>query len=321
MLAGDGGSGMATQTVDLIDLGDQAQLRRRTLIWALVSGFILTVIWSFTFVDSVIGGSIANTLLGYEADAAVLTGPAMAVAFAFVSGIAGTFTACNIAGMSAVAPLMAQDRVVTTRETLTAIAKPLAWLAVAMCGVAVVYGFIGVLMRDSLPQLSQAVTESGMPLRLVQSSVVFGFVGLAFVYLGLAALGYLPDALQRLRERHPRTDVVVMGVLIGAFLIGRPFPLFRTMFEYAASTGNPLLGSATFVLQAVGNIIIMAVLFVLLFVVAGGRFRGWLAALPGRMERFTGGALILAGSFTFMYWVLRVPTIFGYGWFPTAPWS
>ena len=65
----------------------------------------------------------------------------------------------------------------------------------------------------------------------------------------------------------------------------------------------------------------MVGLFVLLFTFGGGRFRKWLQASPGRIGRFTGGALVAAGSFTFLYWVLRVPSIFGYGWWPTAPWS
>ncbi len=120
---------------------------------------------------------------------------------------------------------------------------------------------------------------------------------------------------------HPRTDVFVMGLLIGTFLIGRPFPPFKKMFEFAAAEGNPLLGAGTFVLQALGSIVVMVVLFVLLFTFGGGRFRKWLQASPGRIARFTGGALILAGSFTVMYWVFRVPSIFGYGWWPMAPWS
>lgn len=313
---------MAVETVAHVDtLQPENSLTRRALIFGLLAGFVLTVIWSYTFVDSVIGGTIANSLLGYDAEAATLTGPIMAVVFAFVSGLAGTFTACNIAAMGAVAPLMAQDGRVTRRQTLEAMAKPLGWLAAGMAAVAAVYGAIGVLISDSLPQLSTGLTSGGMPIRLVQSTVVFGVVGVAFAYLGLAALGMVPDPLRRIRVRHPRADVVVMGVLIGAFLIGRPFPLFHKMFEYAASTGNPLLGASTFVLQALGNIVIMAALFILLFTLGGGRFRKWLTASPGRLERFTGGALVMAGAFTFMYWVLRVPAAFGYGWWPTIPWS
>lgn len=313
---------MATITAERrLDVDADRALRIRTLLFSLIAGTLLTILWSYTFVDSVIGGTIADTLLGQDAATTNLTGPLMGIVFAFVSGLAGTFTACNIAGMSAVAPMLAGGEPVTRRGTLVAMLRPIGWLALGMSGVAAIYGAIGAVMGDRLPQLSAEVTGSGMPVRLIQSSVVFGIVGLAFAYLGLAALRMVPDPLERFRARHPRTDVVVMGLPIGAFLIGRPFPLFKKMFEYAASTGNPLLGAGTFVLQAIGNIVIMTLLFVLLFTFGGGRFRNWLQASPGRIGRFTGGALIAAGSFTFFYWVLRVPSIFGYGWWPKAPWS
>lgn len=313
---------MSTGLLELEKAGlTQDRMRRRTIWFSLAAGFLLTVVWSFQFVDTVIGGTIANTLLGQDAASATLTGPVMGVIFAFVSGLAGTFTACNIAGMSAVAPMIAQGDKVTAKSTFKAMLRPLGWLTLGMSSVAAIYGAIGVAFADSIPQLSTDVTAAGMPIRLLQSTVVFGIVGLAFVYLGFAALNVVPDVLARFRARHPRTDVVVMGVLIGAFLIGRPFPLFHKMFEYAASTGNPLLGSATFVLQAVGNIVFMTLLFVLLFSFRKGKFADWLGASEGRLQRFTGGALLLAGSFTFLYWVLRVPSIFGYGWWPLAPWS
>jgi hypothetical protein len=166
-------------------------------------------------------------LLGQDAATTTLTGPLMGIVFAFVSGLAGTFTACNIAGMSAVAPMLAGNEPVTRRRTLVAMLRPIGWLTIGMCSVAAVYGAIGVAMGSRLPQLSPEVTAGGMPVRLVQSSVVFGIVGLAFAYLGLAALRMVPDPLERFRVRHPRTDVFVMGLLIGAFLIGRPFPLFK----------------------------------------------------------------------------------------------
>lgn len=310
----------ASIEIDRVEIADP-RLRRRAIWISILAGFLLTVVWSYTFVDSVIGGTIADTLLGQEASTTALTGPVMGIVFAFVSGLAGTFTACNIAGMSAVAPMMARGEKVTAKGTAKAMLAPLGWLSAGMVAVAAVYGALGVAFADNLPQLSTEVTGAGMPVRLVQSSVVFGIVGLAFAYLGLAALKVVPDVFAKIRERYPHTDVVVLGMLIGAFLIGRPFPLFHKMFEYAASTGSPLLGAGTFVLQAIGNIAIMAVIFVLVFGLAGTRISRWLQASPGRVGRFTGGALLLAGSFTFLYWVLRVPSIFGYGWWPTAPWS
>ena len=293
----------------------------RVVLLSVLAGFALTVVWSYTFVDSVIGDNVANTLLGYEAKGVQLTGPMMGVIFAFVSGLAGTFTACNIACFGAVAPLIGQGQTLSRREELAAVLRPIGWLTLGVVAVSGVYGAVGALMGPSIPQLSLEVTAAGMPIRLVQSAVVFGVVGLAFVYLGLVSLQIVPDALAHFRERHPRTDVVVIGGLIGAFLIGRPFQLFFKMFEYAASTHNPVLGASTFVLQAVGNIVVMVGLFLVLFYAGGGRFRRWLSAKPGRIQRFTATALISAGTFTVLYWVLRVPSIFGYFWWPTAPWN
>ena len=67
---------------------------------ALVSaaaGVLLAVLWSFEFVDSVIGDNVANNLLGHDAKATAIGGTGAGLLFAFVSGLAGTFTACNIA--------------------------------------------------------------------------------------------------------------------------------------------------------------------------------------------------------------------------------
>lgn len=65
----------------------------------------------------------------------------------------------------------------------------------------------------------------------------------------------------------------------------------------------------------------VAVAFAAVVYVRDGAALRWLAARPGRRARVTGGALLAAGTFTFVYWVLRVPAIFGYGWFPRMPWN
>ena len=77
-----------------------------------------------------------------------------------------------------------------------------------MVSVAAVYGFVGVLLGDRLPQLSRA-TAAGLPLRLIQAMVVFGLIGLAFVYLGLGALGVIRDPF----AHRPVARVVVLGAL------------------------------------------------------------------------------------------------------------
>ncbi|MEE3922607.1 thioesterase family protein [Micromonospora sp. BRA006-A] len=50
-----------------------------------VAGVLLAVAWSFTFVDSVIGDNIANSLLGHDAKATAIGGSVAGLAFAFVS--------------------------------------------------------------------------------------------------------------------------------------------------------------------------------------------------------------------------------------------
>jgi hypothetical protein len=138
-----------------------------------------------------------------------------------------------------------------------------------------------------------------MPVRVLQSVVVFSAIGLAFICFGLVAAGIVPNTLRRLAERWSYGPQFVTGALIGAFLIGRPYPLFYRMFPYAADMHNALYGAVAFILVAVGNILLMAVLFLLLSASGFGR---WLSARRGRAQRFTVAALLVAGAFTFFYW-------------------
>ncbi|HLU97845.1 MAG TPA: hypothetical protein VKZ89_13480 [Thermobifida alba] len=180
---------------------------------------------------------------------------------------------------------------------------------------------VGVLVGDRLPQLSEATLASGVPVRLLQASIVFGVIGLAFSYLGLAALRLVPGPLRALPARFPNARSVVIGALIGGFLIGRPFPLFRAMFEYAVETANPLYGAGVFVLQSLGNITVVAVLFPVLVHGSRGRFVNWLTAKPARLATVTAVAFITVGVFTVLYWDLRVPSRYGFGWYPAVDWG
>ncbi|MEW9552909.1 hypothetical protein [Nonomuraea sp. NPDC050783] len=289
------------------------------LVSALI-GFLLTVVWSAEFVDSVIGENVAGALLGREAEGAVLDGVLPGIAFAFASGLGGTFTACNIAVLGALCPIVGAPRPLSAR--LVTVLKPLGWLTVGMLTVSGLYGAVVGLVGTAMPQFSTAVPAPGeLSARSVQSMVAFGLIGLAFIWLGLAALGIVPDPLAALSRRFPNAPMVVMGALIGGFLIGRPYGLFRQLFRDAAESGNPLYGALAFMLQSVGNIVILSVLFVLLAVVMGTRVQLWLAAHPGRLALITGGAFIVVGVFTFLYWDVRVlarreiiP------WYPMIPW-
>ncbi|GAA1504132.1 hypothetical protein GCM10009677_40320 [Sphaerisporangium rubeum] len=296
--------------------------RRRALIVALsvLAGFLLTVVWSATFVDSVIGDSVANSLLGHDAKEVPIAGVAAGLAFALATGLAGSFTACNVAVFGAVAPLMGQGGSLGGR--IKAVLLPLRWLIAGMVAVSAVYGAIVGFVGTSMPQFDTAPTAAGLSPRSIQSMVVFGVIGLVFVWLGLAALGLVKDPLERVSQRFPGARMLVMGILIGGFLIGRPFGLFRQLFRDAAESGNPLYGAGAFVLQSLGNIVIMVVLAVIIAIVAGGPIGRWIAAKPSRAALIVAVSFIVVGVFTFMYWDIRllarreiIP------WYPVAPWA
>ncbi|MET8157304.1 hypothetical protein ABZT47_13085 [Sphaerisporangium sp. NPDC005289] len=292
--------------------------RGRLVVLSVLAGAALAALWSFHFVDSVIGDNVANTLLGHDAKGTAITGVVAGAVFAFVSGLAGTFTACNVAAFGAVVPLVREGA--SWRDRLGATLRPLGRLAIGMVVVSGLYGAVGALLGDRLPQLSTATVGNGLPVRLIQASVVFGVIGLVFVWLGLATLRLVPDPLAGLERRFPGARLVVLGALVGGFLIGRPFPLFHKLFTYAAQTHNPLYGAAVFVLQSLGNIVVMAVLFTLLTLAGRGRFARWLVAEPRRLVTVTAVAFLVAGAFTVIYWDVRLPAMFGYGWYPTVPW-
>ena len=280
-----------------------------------VLGLGLAILWSPSFVDQTIGENGASTILGYSVTATPLTGAAMAIVFAFVSGLTGTFTACNIAGFSAIGPLSGDGR-----SSVSAGVRSHGWVAAGAVAVAGAYGSVAALIGPSIPQLSTALVGR-IPVRLVQSMVVFGVLGLALVVAGLAAAGLFRLSLARLLTRRPAVRLLLVGAMIGAFLIGRPFALFMKIFQYAVSTHNPVLGAFTFVLQSVGNIVVMALLFLAISAIAGGRIRRWLATSPERAARFNAVILVTAGTFLVAYWCVRLPAFFGIGWWPKVPWS
>lgn len=294
---------------------------RRGWIVALsvLAGFALTVVWSAHFVDSTIGDNVANTLLGYDAKETAITGIGAGVLFAFVTGLAGTFTACNVAVFGAVAPMLGggESRLARLRRTLT----PIGWLAVGMLAVSATYGAVVGIVGTGMPQFSTTPTSTGLSPRLIQAMVVFGAIGLIMIYLGLAALRLAPDPFAQITRRFPNAPMVFIGVLIGAFLIGRPFPLFRQMFRDAAESGNPWYGAAAFSLQSIGNIALLAVLFLLLAYTVGGRLQRWMAAKPGRPAGLIAAAFLVAGAFLVLYWDVRLPARLDlFPWYPLAPW-
>jgi hypothetical protein len=284
-------------------------------------GFLFTVIWSAAFVDSSIGDRVANGVLGYDAKATPIAGIGAGIAFAFAAGMACTFTACNVAAFGAVAPLVgsSDSRLSKLGQTL----RPLGWLAVGMIAVSAAYGVIVGLFGTHMPQFSTASTQPGvLSARSWQSLITFGIIGIALIYQGLATVGVVPDPLRRVAARWPNAPMVIMGVMIGALTIGRPFGLYRKLFRDAAESGNVLYGAAAWTLHSIGNIVVMTLVFVLLAYGTGGRFQRWLLARPSRLAVFMALGFISAGVFTLLYWDVRaLATRDVIPWYPLIDWG
>src|SRR5688572_25242786 len=107
------------------------------IIVSLLVGFLISTFWSASLVDSDIGDPIANTLLGFNAKETPIGSATVGAIFALVTGLAGTFTACNICAFSAIAPMA------THKRTAGSILKPLLWLSLGLILVAAIYGAIG----------------------------------------------------------------------------------------------------------------------------------------------------------------------------------
>lgn len=278
-------------------------------------GVAIAVLWSARLVDDDIGVNTASGLIGRNATGASVTGTVTGLVFAFVTGLAGTFTACNVAVFSAIAPMVSGNPSVASRIRQAFV--PLGWLALGAVVVAGTYGAVGALLGSRIPQLSTAVIGDHVPVRTLQSIAVFGVIGLVMLYLGLASAELVPDPLRRAATRWAPARPAFMGLLIGAFLIGRPWPLFRKMFAYAASTHDAAFGAAVFMLIVLGNMILLGLIFLVL---SASGFPRWLRARPSRTMTVATVALVIGGVFTFVYWDVRVPAGLGFGWFPAMPW-
>lgn len=296
--------------------------RRRWLLLLLsvAGGILVAYCWSAQLVDDRIGVNSASALLGHDVESTPVGGIAAGVLFALVSGLAGSFTACNIAAFGAVGPLVGQAD--TRGARLLHAVRPIGWLAAGMLPVSAAYGVLVGVVGTRMPQFSTVPARPGsIAPATLQAMVAFGVVGTVMVVLGLSAAGIVGDPLAGASRRFTHAPLVLMGALIGAFLVGRPYPLFRDLFRNAARSHDPLYGALAFCLQSVGNVVVMTLLFLALSFGFGGRLQRWMAAKPTRTAVLTASALLVAGVFDLVYWDVRVLAQIGDGWFPTAPWN
>jgi hypothetical protein len=79
-------------TVDDAAVPRTAARRGRIIVGSVVAGLAIAALWSAQLVDDDIGVNTANGMLGQNAASANLAGTVAGLVFAFVTGIAGTFT-------------------------------------------------------------------------------------------------------------------------------------------------------------------------------------------------------------------------------------
>jgi hypothetical protein len=290
----------------------------RTVLLAALAGAAMAILWSPHLVDRVIAEGMAGPILGPDLAEFPLVGAGSALLFALVTGAAGMFTACNVAVFSALAPVTSGvgGRAAALRAVVALVAG-----AVLVGGL---YGAIGVHLGDVSAQLSSerlGDAETGLPVRMIQAAIVFGLVGAIMLWRGLAYAELVRNPLAGLFARRPWTEQALLGGLVGVFLVGRPYPPFRHLYAYAASTGDSLLGFATFALQSLGNVVGVVLLYALVLAVSRGRVTAWMNRVPGRAARVAAASFVVVGAFLIVYWAVRLPARAGVMWWPVMPWN
>jgi hypothetical protein len=77
-------------------------------------------------------------------------------------------------------------------------------------------------------------------------------------------MAYQIDTSLHVAEASKALRAALLGAPLGAFLIGRPFPLFPGMFGDPAAIGNPCYDGTVSILQALSKAALMAAQFLLL---------------------------------------------------------
>lgn len=270
------------------------------LVGVAIAGF-----WNYHVVDGfgqnvVAGGTIGDTAQlaqGYNA-----YGASFGFLFAAIAGLAATFTACNCVVFAMMPGL------VCSADREGRVSSPLRALGAFVGGVLVVcaaYGlFVGTLGAEGAEAYNQRSA------RLAQAQTVFTALGVIMLGWGIIELGFT-SVLHRWVPSSTRaflgsatTKAGLIGALVGLFAVGRPFPVFREFLTYAASAESPLYGAGVMMVQGLGQIAVMVLLFMGMVWLGGRRLARWAAQKPHQPNLLSGLALVGGGAFFVFYWGL-----------------
>ncbi len=282
---------------------------RSRVLWAvcaIITGVLIAGFWNYHWVDGFGKEFVAGQTIG---DTERLSGSfneqgiGFGFIFAIVAGLAATFTACNCVVFAMLPGLACSSDAKGSPRQVALKAFGVFTLAVLL--VCFVYGaYVGSLGTERIATFNERTN------RLAQAQITFTILGGVMFVWGLIAFGFLDRIIASLPSRllhvfaSPLGKAALMGVLVGLFAVGRPFPVFRDFLAYAAASESSLYGGAVMVLQGIGQILVMALLFLLLLVPFSKRIASWASRHPGKLEQFSAAALLAGGSYFIFYWGL-----------------
>ena len=273
------------------------------LVVAVLAGVVVAGFWNFRVVDG-FGADIvaANTIGDYRGKAGefAVLGATFGFLFAFVAGLAATFTACNCVAFAMIPGLVCAPDARAGRATAFASLRLLLFSVVV---VSAIYGaFVGWLGPAGVAAIN------AREVRFAQAGIVFSVLGIAMLVWSAIELGLLDRLTRRCTAAtraffaQPTTKAAIMGLMIGAFAIGRPYPVFREFLLYAAQAQSPAYGAAVMALQGIGQVAVMVVAFVLLLALFGRKLGVWVTTRPLQPALVSALALAAGGAYFVFYW-------------------
>jgi len=281
---------------------------RQRISWAVVAlivGVVIAGFWNYKLVDGFGKEMVAGPLIGDTQSLAGTfqeNGWDFGFLYAAVAGLAATFTACNCV-VFAMMPGIACASNVSARKSLI-------WttLAVFTFAVVVVNFFYGLVVGSFESGAMQVYNEREV--RIWQAQITFTILGVIMLIWGTIAFGFADRFLGMLpmRFRLIMGDTVtkagMMGMLVGFFSVGRPFPVFRDFLTYMASAHHPLYGALTMAVQGLAQVAVMLILLVTVHAFFGKQLSRWAANHPSRMELLGAFAMLAGGAYFVYYWGL-----------------
>lgn len=282
---------------------------------AALAGVMIAGFWHVNLVDGFGRGLAGQALGGFEGRAGQFSalGEGFGFIFAIVAGLAATFTACNCVAFALIPGLAcAPDARGRRQAALKTFGVFVFWMAL----VGAIYGaFVGRLGPAG------ALAFNTREIRGAQAFAVFSVLGIAMLIWAAIELGLLTRLVARCSPAtraffaQPNTKAAMMGIMVGAFAIGRPFPVFREFLLYASQASSPAYAAAVMVLQGISQIIVMAGVFLLVVWLWQRKIEDWIRTRPHQPALVSATALAAGGAYFLYYWgIARIwPALGGWG--------